>query len=813
MGFVDTAPQPPSMLQHYLKIAVRNLLKRKFYSLINMAGLAIGMTCCLLIALYVQHELSYEQYHTKHDRIFRAVQYFGSPEDARGKALAPEDYQVWGCAPLGPALAADFPQVEKIVQFMSPVSLLLESGDKRLQQDDLVCMDSTAFDVFSWKLLQGDRRTALTAPFSIVLTQTVAEKIFGNENPVGKTLKVDNRDQFTVTGVVADVPSNSQIHFTGLISMATARKGNAEIFDWWGYVDFYTYFLLKDNAAIRTMQSAVPAFLKRHLDNPGYNLAFESLDDAYLHSRAGRQPGPSGSMQNVYLFSCVGFIILLIACVNFMNLSTARSLERAKEVGVRKVLGVQPGALRRQFLLESILIAVLAGAVALLLTRFGLPVLSQLSGKAIGAESLSTLKGLAAVGVMAIGTGLLAGTYPAWFLSRFRPVAVLKGMAQPGRGTLSLRKVLVVFQFVLSVTLIAATAIVYAQLKFLNQHDLGFQKDQMLVLNFEGDEQVQQNIETIKNSLAGQPGVLSVAASRAVPGEFLPNAGTGIQGPDGSMQDKGLLIYEIDFDFIPALNIQLAAGRNYSRQHPADSTQSMIINEAAARMYGYINSRDAVGKKFEQWGRTGTIIGVVKDFNFRSLHSAVEPLTLRYGMPESLNRILVRIQGGQVAALVAGLEKTWKKLVPHRPFLYHFLDQSFSEQYEADQHFGSMFILFSCLAIFIACLGLFGLATFTMQQRTKEIGIRKVLGASVSSVVLLMSRDFLKLVAIAILISVPLCIWVMKQWLNDFAYRVTISPGTFAITAALVLLVAFLTISWQSIRASLMNPVNCLRNE
>lgn len=801
------------MLRHFFQIATRNLFKRKYYSFINMTGLAIGMASCLLIALYIQHELSFEQFHTKHNRIYRIVQTYKQSKE-QAKQTPPEEFQVWGCAPVGPALQADFPQVEKVVQFMSPLSMLLEYGDKRLQQENLVAMDSSFFDVFSFPLLQGDPKTALVAPNSIVLTKTVAEKFFGKEDPVGKTIKADIHNNFIVTGVIADPPSNSQISFNGLISMSTARRWREEIFNIWGYVDFYTYFLLKENTDINSMTAAIPSFLSRNVkDEPGYSIKFEKLDDAYLHSAAIRQPGPTGSMMNIYLFSCVGFIILLIASVNFMNLSTARSMERAKEVGVRKVLGVQPRTLRYQFLVESVLLSLAAAALAFILARLSLPLVSSIAGKPFEAEAFFSIKGILAMIALAIVTGILAGIYPAWFLARFRPTAVLKGVSKSSRNSIGLRKALVVVQFTLSIMMIAATGIVYAELNFLNQHDLGFKKDQMIILNFEGDGQVQDKIETIKKAIAGQPGVVSVAASRAVPGEFLPNAGTGIEVPDGKIEFKIPLIYEIDFDFIPTLGIQMVAGRNYDRKFITDSTGSMIINEAAAKLYGYTNPADAVGKKFDQWGRKGTIIGVAKDFNFRSLHSTVEPLTLRYGMPWSLNRIIVNVKGDHLPATIKALENTWARLAPQRPFLYHFLDESFSKQYEADQHFGYLFTLFSCLAIFIACLGLFGLSTFTIQQRIKEIGIRKVLGASVPGIVMLVSKDFLKLVCIAIIIAVPLCIWVVQFWLNDFAYRISIGPGVFILTALIVVAIAFLTISWQAIRASFINPVKCLRNE
>ncbi len=803
------------MLKHFLLIARRNLLKRKFYNFINIIGLAIGMTCCILIALYVKHELSYDRYHTKHDHIYRVLQTFRSAD--KGQKLTtpvPEDYQVWGCAPVGPALAADFSQVKEVVQMMSPSSLLLEYKDKRIQQENLIPTDSNAFKVFSWKLLQGNPQTALVAPNSIVLTQKVAEKFFGRDDAVGKTLRVNNGDYFTVTGVVADVPANSQITFNGLISMSTVRKARSDMFGWWGYVDFYTYFLLKDHADIASMEAAIPAFLKRHNSaDPGYTIAFEKLDDAYLHSKATRQPGPVGSLSNIYLFCCIGLIILIIACVNFMNLSTARSLERAKEVGIRKVLGVQPWALRRQFLFESILISMIAAVLAIGLARLSLPVVSTLSGKEFAPGTLFSAQLIIWMAALTLVTGLLAGIYPAWFLSRFQPMVVLKGAFKPSHSSISLRKALVIFQFTLSIALIAGTAVVYTQLKYLNQHDLGFTKDQVLVLNFEGDGGVQQNIERVKKSLADQPNVLSVAASRAVPGEFLPNAGTDIQGTDGQMKNKIPLIYEIDFDFIPCLKIPMIAGRNFSRAYLTDSTQAIVINEAAAKLYGFSHPSNAIGKKYAQWGQQGKIIGVVKDFNFRSLHSAVEPLTLRYGMPSSLNRILVAIKAEHVPSTITALEKTWKTVAPQRPFLYTFLDQSFNQQYESDQHFGYLFSLFSALAIFIACLGLFGLATFTAQQRIKEIGIRKVLGASVYNIVVLISKDFIRLVLIAIVIAIPLCLLVMNQWLKDFAYRITISPGIFLYTGAIALLIALLTISWQTIKAALTNPVQSIKNE
>ena len=782
------------MIHHFFQIAWRNLVKRKFYSFINIAGLAIGMTCCLLITLYIKNELSYDQYHSKKDHIFRVLQSFRSvKEGVNPGAPTPEEFWVWGNAPVGPALQADFPQIEKMVRFMSPSSLLLQHGEKRFQQDNLVFMDSTAFSVFSWKMIFGDPQTALTAPNSIVLTKTVSEKFFGNANPVGQSLRIDNSDNYLITGVMEDVPPNSQINFNGLISMSTERKYRSDIFDEWGYVDFYTYLLLKPNTNIEAMQAQMAAFVKKHNPNDkGYAIYFEKMTDAYLHSAAIRQPGPTGSRLNVILFSCIAVFIVLIACINFMNLSTARSLERAKEIGIRKVLGVRPGSLMWQFLIESILMSLAAAAIALTLALPGISLIGTLSGKDLSYSHFFTPLMWTYMLVFAVAVGILAGIYPASFLSGFKAITVLKGKFNPSREGISLRKALVVFQFTLSIALIAGTIIVYSQLKFLNRHDLGFQKDQIAIVNFEGDGKVQGNIESIKKSLADQPGVVSVAASRAVPGEFLPNAGTQIEGPDRQMQQQGPFIYEIDFDFIPVFHIPLVAGRNYSRAYVSDSAQSMVINEACAKLYGYNNPADAVGKKFDQWGRKGTIIGVVKDFNFRSLHQAVEPLTLRYGYPGDLNRIAVSIKGNDMQATLTRLRKTWDRVAPQRPFMYHFLDESFSAQYEADQHFGQLFTFFSYLAIFIACLGLFGLSTFMAQQRVKEIGVRKVLGSSIRGIVLLLSKDFIKLILIAIVIATPLCLWSMNQWLQGFAYRITIGPLVFVEAGTISLAIALL---------------------
>ncbi len=802
------------MLKHFFKIAYRNLLRRKAYSIINITGLSVGIACCLLITYYVQHELSYDKYHAKGERTYRVLQTFRTHQE--GEKLPPplpEDYQVWGCAPVGPALKQTFPAIDQVVQFTSPWDILIESGETRIQQGNILFMDSTAFDVFSWKMLSGNPRTALLAPNSIVLTKSVSEKFFGKADPVGKSLKLNNGELFQVTGLMEDVPSNSHFTFSALIPMTMFRKMREEIFNWWGYVDFYTYFTLKENASIASIQAGVPAFLKSNNADPGYQVAFEKLYDAYLYSKASRQPGPTGSPTNIYIFAVIAVFILIIACINFMNLSTARSMERAKEVGVRKVLGAVKGGLVRQFLSESVMLSLVAAIIAVLLAHFALPVVGELSGKDFTQGSLFSWQMLFWIALFTIITGLVAGLYPAWFLSRFKTMLVLKGVFQSSGKGIALRKVLVVFQFTISMALIAGTGIIFSQLKHLRTHELGFKRDQMVTLDFGGDWAIRNKIEVVKKALLDHPAVTSVAASRAVPGEFLPNAYTEMQSPEGQMKNNSPLLYEIDFDFISHFQIPVIAGRGYSREFPADSSRSLVINEAAARQFGYTKPADAVGKKFSQWGREGTVIGVLKDFNFRSLHMPVEPLALRYGYPNDLNRISLLVKSENLATTLRELKMIWDKVAPSRPFLYTFLDESFNKQYEADAHFGRVFSLFSGLAILIACLGLFGLATFTAEQRTKEIGIRKVLGSSVSGIVALISKDFLKLVVIAIVVAVPITWWSMNKWLDDFAYRVQIGPGIFFLSAFVAILVAVVTISWQSIRAALANPVQSLRNQ
>lgn len=799
------------MVKNYLKITWRNLLKNKGYSAINIGGLAIGMTCFLLIAMFIKNELSYDSYHEKGERIYRVVHH-SSPDNS-------EDRWIWGNAPVGPALKADFPEVIEKVQFSGRSDILLEYNNRSFQESNCFYMDASAFDVFTWPLISGNPKTALEAPYSIVLTESMAKKYFGNEDPMGKAIEGiggrANDGVYTVTGVIKDVPSNSHFSFDVLMSMSSFYQTRPGIFDAWGYVDFYTYFLVDENFDQQAFQAKMPAFLERNRPKEEeeyfYDLSFEPLGEAYLQSEAARQPGITGSLSNIYIFAIIGLFILIIASINFMNLATARSLERAKEVGIRKVIGAHKKGLVYQFLGESMIMVLLASVLGLVLVFICLPGMREITGKPFSTGELYNSVNLLIYGGTALILGLLSGSYPAFVLSGFRPSSVLKGAFRNSKNGNRLRKGLVIFQFSISIALIASTVIVYFQLGFMLDKNLGFDREQQLVIDFNWDNEVLDNMETIKHEFMELPEVISVAGSRTVPGSHFPAAGTDIETQEGQMEHFEPFLYEIDFDFIPHYEIEVVAGRPYSREFVTDSTRAMVINEAAARSFGYTDPVNIIGKRFEQWGREGTIVGVVKDFNYMSLHQKVAPLTLRYSQYGKY--LSLKVQSENIKQAITNIERKWSELAPHRPFLYSFLDQSFNQQYEADFRFKNLFTIFSFLAILIACLGLLGLATYSAVQRTKEIGVRKVLGAEVSSIVVLLSKDFMKLVFLAIIIATPFAWYVMNNWLSDYAYKVDIHWWVFAISGGIALAIAVATVSIQAIKAARANPVKSLRTE
>jgi putative ABC transport system permease protein len=808
---------PLAMLKNYFKVAWRNLIKKTAYSVINIFGLALGIACCFLIFMFVQDELSFDNYHSKGDRIYRVIHGEKSVDASTGR---PYPFWVWGNAPIGQVLRNEFPEIDKVVQFSGRADVLLSVEDKVYQEEGIFFMDSTAFDVFSWALIKGDPKTALAAPYSIVLTETTARKYFGNEDPLGKSLKGSEsagrsrEGDYTVTGVMKDVPSNSHFRFNVLISMSTFKKSRPDVFDDWGYVDFYTYFLVNEKFDRAAFEKKIPAFIARNLRQPDskYMIAIEPLKDVYLRTDAERQPGETGSLPNIYVFSVIGLFILAIAIINFMNLSTARSMERAKEVGIRKSIGAFRSSLIFQFLGESFIIVLLSMFVALILVSLALPSMEDFTGKVFSLEHLVNWQTISVFFGGLFLISVVAGSYPALALSGFGAVTVLKGITKSNLGGANLRRALVVFQFTLSIALIAGTIIVYTQMNHLLDKDLGFDKEHMLVLDYNYDAAVNAKSEALKIEMEANPAILSAAFSRSVPGSYFPNAATVIQSGDGKMEMMVQPIFQVGMDFITHFGLELVAGRSYSRDYPSDSSKALVINEAAARQYGYANPADVIGKKFSQWGREGEVIGVIKDFNYISLHRTIEPLTLPLAPYES-RYLSLKVKSENMAKTIEEVKAIWSKLAAHRPFLYSFLDEDFNRQYQSDFIFRKLFTTFSCLAIFIACLGLLGLATYTAQQRTKEIGIRKVLGAEVYNIITLLSKDFVKLVIISILIATPISWYYMNQWLQGFAYRMEIQPWIFLLAGFAAVMIAVFTISYQSIKSARMNPVSSLRSE
>ena len=791
------------MLRSYFTTAIRNLVKHRFYTLINVLGLAIGMTCCLLIFLYVQHELSYDQFHEKKDRIYRVVTDIKTPTETINIDVT--------SAPMPAYMKSNFPEVKDMVRF-DDAGLLIQRGEQTFQEDESMFADSTFFRVFDFTLLHGNPNTALVAPFSIVLTENAAQRYFGDEDPLGQRLQMEGEHDLTVTGVMQNVPENSNFTFDVLLSLSTRLEkldpNRAEQWDNFGY---QSYVLLSDQANVSNLESKLPAFLNNYVseeDRDAYTLFLEPLTDVYFSDRGAPQ---TGSMTNIKIFSIIAIFILLIAGINFTNLATARATERAKEVGVRKVMGAVRGQLVGQFLCESLLLSLLAFALALLAGELLLPAFNQLSGKTVATSILQHSYHLPLFMSVALVVGLLAGLYPALVLSGFKSVAILKGRFSSSRRGVVLRQALVVAQFAISIMLIAGTAVVYTQLDYMRNQALGFKKDQMLVIDFRYDDAVQEKIETFKQQLGDNPNVRSVSASSSVPGEGNNGAFSEIENPAGDMQASNVNLFYVDHDFLGQYEMPLAAGRAFSRDFATD-TAALIVNEALVRSYGYASPDDIIGKRFSQWGVEGEIVGVVKDYHFRSLQQVIEPMTIRLE-PSRARFISLNLRGDDIPATVSALKQQWQTLAPQRPFNYFFLDQAFDEQYRAEARFGELFIYFAGLAIFIACLGLLGLISYTIVQRTQEIGIRKVLGATESSIVRLLSKDFLVLVLVAFVVAVPVAWYALDQWLADFAYRVAMPWWIFALAGLLATVIAMLTVSVQSVRAATANPVDSLRSE
>jgi len=793
------------MFKNYLRSAFRSLWKHRVYSSLNILGLTIGMSACFLIFLYVHFELSYDDFHSKIDRIYQLNCDIRTPTETMHIAVC--------SAPMAINAKDEFPEIEKAVRF-DPRTLLLRRGETKFQEDKAVLADSTFFEVFDFPLLQGDPRTALTEPYSIVLSQSTAKKYFADANPMGQTLLMnDDGKPVKITGVMKDMPENSLLKADLFLSKSTSRREDSSEDRRWGNFGMYSYLLLKPNTNPKALEKKFPAFLDKRDGKQMkeiqmfFTLTLQPLKEVYLRS-GDRGAQDNGNMANIYIFSVVGAFILLIACINFVNLTTARSTERAKEVGIRKVVGAERGQLTNQFLGESILQAVIAFILAVGVTALLIPLFNFLAGKTISTGLFRHPIYILALFGIAVGIGLLAGIYPALVLSAFQPITVLKGRFATGNRGMLLRRGLVVFQFTISIAFIAATLIVYSQLTYMRSQDLGFSNQQTIVVNTQGNDHKM----ALNEEISRIPGVLSTAMSSSVPGSGNPTAYSQVENAKGDMQIANLELYFVDFDYLRQFKMKVIAGRAFSRDFGTDTTQAMILNESAVKLFGYHSPQDAIGRKFDQWGRKGQIVGVVKDFHFRSLQTEIKPLSFRIE-PRGCDLISANVRTADLKNTLATIEAKWKTIIPNRPFSYYFADEYFNRQYMGEERFGKLFLNFAVLAIFISCLGLLGLASYSTLQRTKEIGVRKVLGASVTGIVNLLSKEFMLLVIIAFLIATPITWFFMASWLKDFYYRIQVQWWIFALAGIAAFLIAWLTISYQAIKAAMTNPVKSLRTE
>jgi putative ABC transport system permease protein len=800
------------MLKNYIKVIVRNFVKQKAYAIINIVGFSGGLATCILILLYVIHELSYDKFHSTADRIYR----IGVEGNLSGQNVK---YPLSNLG-TGPAMQKDFYEVESFTRLYPLPKIPIKYGENHFFEERIAYVDPHFFEVFSYTLIQGNPNKALEAPYSIILTRDMAEKYFGDDNPLGKKLKLNNRYDYSVTGIMENFPENSHIKLDFLCSIETYYVINDRDVQEWTNFNNYTYLLLRDNVSAGAFVSKFPAFIDNYLPNlkkllgGELNYFIQPVTDIHLYSNLGYEMPGNSDIAYVYIFSAVALFILLIACINFMNLATARSAGRAKEVGLRKVMGAEKHMLVKQFLVESMLTCIVSLTVAVVLIRLALPFFNSISGMKLKIPFGEVPWLIPAFIGFALITGLLAGSYPAFFLSAFEPVNVMRGTLKSGTAGNRFRSVLVIVQFVISIALLSGTGIMLNQLRFMKNKNLGFNKENVIVIPIM-DQSIRERIRDIKSEIRSNSDVIDVCSASDLPGEY-PDYSAFV--PEGYTLEQTQLMHRIngDPDLVTTLGMKIIAGRNFSIEFSTDPEDAIIINETAAKKYGWDNP---IGKKIGFFTddkmaevRYRNVVGVVQDFHVRSLHDKILPLLLT-NESDYLEEIAVRINTSNVSDVLNFLKEKWTKFDPNRPFDYYFLDSHFNQQYQSEENLQKIIGYFTLFAIFIACLGLYGMASFMAEQRFKEIGIRKTLGASVSNILVLISKDVVKLIIIANILALPIAYYVFHRWLESFAYRTKISALTFLVSAALVFFIGYSTIAYQSIKAALLNPVDAIRTE
>lgn len=802
------------MLRNYFTVAIRNILKDKFYSLINVFGLMLGITSCIFITIYIQDEISYDRFNTKANRIYRVTEFIITEGSGERSSSAP--------FPTGPTLLEEYGTLiesqVRLFDFQSPTLLIsLKDSEKEFNEPNVLFVDSTFFQVFDYEVTKGDKKTALQNPNSVLLTESAARRYFGDADPMGKLLQIEGRQELIVTGVMPNPPGNAHFTFEFLVSFSTLRNFfNGQYPQTWYWNPCWTYLLLKEGVQPADVEEHFPAIIQKYFPEFIRNeakMALQPLTDIHLTSDLEFELQANGSEENIYVFTIIGAFILFIASMNFMNLSTARSAKRAKEVGLRKTLGSQRRQLVFQFLLESLIISLVAILLAVGLAATGLSLFNMLAEKSIDHTIFLNPVIVFALLAIFIVVGIGSGLYPALVLSSFVPIKVLKdSQAKGGRGAV-LRKTLVVVQFSLSIIMIISTVIAINQLDFLRKSDTGFDQNQLLYISALRTP-ITRTYPAFKKELELRPDVKGVTGVLDVLGSKHQGDNFQFEGMDKS---KLFSVVWINHDFFKTFDLDIVAGRSFSETIPTDDTLALIVNEALAKQMGW-KPEETVGKPFDYQQYHGQIVGVVEDFNFVSKHKEIEPLVLQLRSNPghfnfSLKYVAIKLDTKDLPGTVAAVEAKWKELAPGRPFDYFFLDQELDKLYKDEEKLGKVAGIFSSLAVIVACLGLFALASFMAEERKKEIGIRKVMGGSVSQIVLLLSKDFSKLIAIAFLIACPLAWYAIQSWLSNFAFHVEINWLVFILVGIVTLLIALLTISYRALQAAFANPVNTLRHE
>ena len=800
------------MLKNYFKTALRNLKRQKVYSFINITGLSLGLSCCALIALYIHFELSYDGFHDKAENIYRIIEI----ETESGK----KQYSAGTPAPLAPTLSEEFPEIASVVRIFHPSWIekwRISYEDRTFFEEGVFFAEPSILEVFSFPLIQGQQEDALKEPHSMIITREMAQKYFGHSDPLGKVLSVHGV-QTRITGITQDVPPNSHFRFKFLVSFATLetpgfRNVVYDMLDNWRSHNFYSYLLLREEASSVELQEKFLPFLERHFHQKisDYDLYLQPLKEVHLHSKNFSYDitDATSDIAYVYIFSAIALFVLIIACINYMNLTTARAANRAKEVGTRKIVGANRAQLIQQFLGESIVLLFIALTIAFMLVSLVLPVLNSLTGSQFSVDPKDLLYILGLLLAASLILGSAAGIYPALFLSTFQPLNTLRGKLYPGMKRVHFRKTLVVVQFALSISLIIATLAGRSQLNYCLSRNLGFDKENVISIPVR-DVRTILEFESIKAGFLQNPEILSVARSSSLPGKTIGRRGFL---PEGNMWAPRYSMF-VDHDFIPTMGMDMKEGRNFSREFSTDVEDAYIVNEAAAEEFGWDS---AVGKRlFWKGDRNGkgAVIGVVKNFHFKSLHQEIEPLIFHM-LPEKsgFSYVVMRIRTQNILSLLEGVKKSWEEFFPGVPFEFIFMDAHMNRLYETEMRLGRVSGIFTFLSVIIACLGVFGLATFLIQQRTKEIGIRKVLGAKSSSIVVLLSKEFVTLVVMSNVIAWPVAYFVIYRWLQNFAYRIDLSIGTFLFAGFLALIITLFSVGYQSVKASLIKPAGALRYE